>query len=219
MINFLTISWAIFSRRKSRKHTSWVDIRSSPELRKQKSAETTQERWMNADTTHERTLRHDSLKIPRPETTSNAWLRGSPFNKDLDTSLENHIHNFQKLTRGFEILNSLVDVGKFIQSVRQLNAQLLQNKNPLAAIQIFSEFAKMPVNSKIVDKLIIAHWNANRISNKYIELREFLNKYKVDIMLINESKLSNKSKYSGYRGYTSYRKDRHRQGGGLLILV
>ena len=77
----------------------------------------------------------------------------------------------------------------------------------------------MPVNSKIVDKLIIAHWNANRISNKYIELREFLNKYKVDIMLINESKLSNKSKYSGYRGYTSYRKDRHRQGGGLLILV
>ena len=77
----------------------------------------------------------------------------------------------------------------------------------------------MPINRKIVNKLIIAHWNANGISNKYIELREFLNKYKIDIMLINESKLSNKSKYYGYRGYTSYRKDRDRQGGGLLVLV
>ena len=38
-------------------------------------------------------------------------------------------------------------------------------------------------------------------------------------MLINESKLSNRSKYYGYRGYTSYRKDRDRQGGGLLVLV
>ena len=94
-------------------YTSWVDNCGFPELRKKPA-----------------------------ETTSNAWLGGSPFSKNVDTRLEQHIHSFQELTREFEILNSLVDVGKLIQTVRQLNEQLLQNKNPLAAIQIFSEFAK-----------------------------------------------------------------------------
>ena len=125
-------------------YTPWVDNRGFPELRK-KPAETTQESRKNANTTHERIeriIRHDSQKATRPETTSNAWLGGSPFSKNVDTRLEQHIHSFQELTREFEILNSLVDVGKLIKTMRQLNEQLLQNKNPLAAIQIFSEFAK-----------------------------------------------------------------------------
>lgn len=71
-------------------------------------------------------------------------------------------------------------------------------------------------------KLKIVTWNANGILNKLDQLKLFLFKHKVDIMLINESKLI---KTDGLRikNYSILRSDRNSndnvRGGGVLILI
>lgn len=67
----------------------------------------------------------------------------------------------------------------------------------------------------------ILHWNANGILNKTHELPYFLHIHKIDIMLINETKLI-KTDTINIKGYTIYRKDRNTtttRGGGVAILV
>ena len=65
--------------------------------------------------------------------------------------------------------------------------------------------------SKMADsksKILIAHWNANGFSEeKSIELTDFIKKYKIDVVLLNETKFHPKNKCS-LPGYTCYRKDR-----------
>ena len=62
--------------------------------------------------------------------------------------------------------------------------------------------------------------NANRIGNKLTELGVVLEKNKVKVAVIQESKLSSKSKNPYIRNYTTVRKDRpHGNGGGLLIFL
>ena len=62
--------------------------------------------------------------------------------------------------------------------------------------------------------------NANGIGNKLTELGVVLERNKVKVAVIQESKLSPKSKNLCIRNYTTVRKDRpHGQGGGLLIFI
>ena len=62
--------------------------------------------------------------------------------------------------------------------------------------------------------------NANGIGNKLTELGVVLERNKVKVAVIQESKLSPKSKNLCIQNYTTVSKDRsHGQGGGLLILI
>ena len=62
--------------------------------------------------------------------------------------------------------------------------------------------------------------NANGIGNKLTELGVVLERNKVKVAVVQESKLSPKSKNPCIRKYTTVRKDRHHgHGGGLLIFI
>ena len=62
--------------------------------------------------------------------------------------------------------------------------------------------------------------NANGIGNKLTELEVVLERNKVKVAVIKESKLSHKSKNPCIQNYTTERKDRsHGQGGVLLIFI
>ena len=62
--------------------------------------------------------------------------------------------------------------------------------------------------------------NANGIGNKLTELEVVLERNKVKVAVIQESKLSPKYKNPCIQNYTTVRKDRsHGQGGGLLIFI
>ena len=62
--------------------------------------------------------------------------------------------------------------------------------------------------------------NANGIGNKLTELEVVLERNKVKVAAIQESKLSPKSNNPCIQDYTTVRKDRsHGQGGGLLIFI
>ena len=62
--------------------------------------------------------------------------------------------------------------------------------------------------------------NANGIGNKLTELEVVLERNNVKVAVIQESKLSSKSKNPCIQNYITVRKDRsHGQGGGLLIFI
>ena len=66
----------------------------------------------------------------------------------------------------------------------------------------------------------VTQLNANRIGNKLTELEVVLEINNVKLAVIQESKLSPKSKNPCIQNYTTVRKDRsHGQGGGLLIFI
>ena len=66
----------------------------------------------------------------------------------------------------------------------------------------------------------VLQFNAIGIGNKLTELGVVLERNKVKVAVIQESKLSSKSKNPCIRNYTTVRKDRpHGHGGGLLILI
>ena len=75
-------------------------------------------------------------------------------------------------------------------------------------------------NSKInnKNKLKISHWNANGIKSKLTELKYYIQKHNIDVMLINETKIENK-KECNVNGYKCFRKDHNVAGGGELIYV
>lgn len=66
----------------------------------------------------------------------------------------------------------------------------------------------------------IGHWNANGLEHKANELKNFITRHNIDIMLINETKTSNTYNLKLF-GYTCYKKDRpgNHSGGGLLIII
>ena len=64
----------------------------------------------------------------------------------------------------------------------------------------------------------VLQFNANGIGNKLTELGVVLERNKVKVAVIQESKLSSKFKNPCIRNYTTVRKDRpHTHGGGLLV--
>ena len=66
----------------------------------------------------------------------------------------------------------------------------------------------------------VLQFNANGIGNKLTELGVVLARNKVKVAVIQESKLSSKSKNPCIWNYTTVRKDRpHSHGGGLLVFI
>ena len=74
----------------------------------------------------------------------------------------------------------------------------------------------MAQNNNLNLNLIL--WNANGLRNKLGELFSFLNSYKVDIMVITETKLAQNIKIK-VRNYNLHRNDRNNRGGGVAILI
>lgn len=76
-----------------------------------------------------------------------------------------------------------------------------------------------------VRNLKICHWNLNGIKEKALELENFMATHNIDVMLLNETKLSNNRKTPYIEGYKSYRRDRpalpdnKTPGGGVLIYL
>ena len=68
------------------------------------------------------------------------------------------------------------------------------------------------------NEFCIAHWNANGLKNNLTEVAYFLEAHKIDIMLINEVKLKEKTKCK-IPGYQCFRRDRpgNTAGGGVAI--
>jgi hypothetical protein len=74
--------------------------------------------------------------------------------------------------------------------------------------------------------LRVLQWNADGIGTKKAELEELLGRLRIDIAVIQESKLGKRSRTPVFEGFTTVRKDRkvwrkgeERKGGGVLTLV
>ena len=70
------------------------------------------------------------------------------------------------------------------------------------------------------DPFTILQFYASGIGNKQVELGEVLERHKVKVAVIQESKLTLNSRMPNIQNFTTVRKDRHQgQGGGLLTLI
>ena len=69
-----------------------------------------------------------------------------------------------------------------------------------------------------VFNLKVCSWNANSVRYKLNNLNEFLNRAEVDLMLISETKLSNKDKIT-IKNYNCVSYSRRNAAGGVLILI
>lgn len=67
--------------------------------------------------------------------------------------------------------------------------------------------------------LVVSTWNCQGVKEKRIELEYFLNKHKIDIMLLNETYLKHHITFN-ISNYFMYRNDReYQRGGGVAILI
>ena len=69
-----------------------------------------------------------------------------------------------------------------------------------------------------MDKVTICIWNANGLKNKIGELIEFLDRFQIDIAMINETKCMTKDKLK-IKNYTCIRKKRKNSAGGLALFI
>ena len=77
------------------------------------------------------------------------------------------------------------------------------------------------MNGPSKECLRIIQWNADTISTKAIELQDRLSSEDIDICLVQETKLTEKSRTPKFEGYTCIRADRNLKnaGGGLLTII
>ena len=88
---------------------------------------------------------------------------------------------------------------------------------PCSRVFVFTATPTTTINDA---HFTILQWNANGIGNKIDELGIFMEKHKVKVAVIQESKLSQTSRAPCIQNYTTVRKDRCLgQGGGLLTFV
>ena len=70
------------------------------------------------------------------------------------------------------------------------------------------------------DPFTILQFNTNGIGNKQVELGDFLERHRVKVGVIQESKLTLNSRTPNIQNFTTVRKDRDQgQGGGLLTMI
>lgn len=69
-----------------------------------------------------------------------------------------------------------------------------------------------------MNKINICSWNANGIKNRMGELIEFIDRFNIDILMINETKCTSKDKLK-IRSYTCLRSDRENSAGGVAIFI
>lgn len=71
----------------------------------------------------------------------------------------------------------------------------------------------------VVQSIRLAYWNANGLENKKLELKEFMSRKEIDVMLIGETWLKDCKKFK-IPNYCTYRNDRKEQPkGGTAILI
>lgn len=95
------------------------------------------------------------------------------------------------------------------------------DKPPTTSADI-SQKSEPKTASRIKRPLRILQWNSEGINTKLSELKVFLEEYKIDIALIQESKLTEKKASPSFKGYAVIRGDRkgaEHPGGGLLTLI
>lgn len=71
---------------------------------------------------------------------------------------------------------------------------------------------KQKTNIKII------YWNCDSLTSKLYEFRNFLTIHNPDLVLLNETHLSEKRKIR-FCNYSMYRNDRNNDGGGAAILI
>ena len=78
-----------------------------------------------------------------------------------------------------------------------------------------------PITTKASDgdPFTILQFNANGIGNKQVELGDFLERHKVKVAVIQESKLTLNSRTPNIHNFTTVRKDCDQGQGGLLTLI
>ena len=76
------------------------------------------------------------------------------------------------------------------------------------------------IRQKSSNRLIFAQLNINAIKNKFDSLVELI-KENVDILLISETKIDSSFPTAQFliNGFTTYRRDRNRNGGGMLLYI
>lgn len=67
------------------------------------------------------------------------------------------------------------------------------------------------------ENLKILNWNANGIFNKKNELEDLLNRKKIDVCFVTETRL-NSNKIFNLTNYNCYRNDRVDPNGGVMLL-
>ena len=69
--------------------------------------------------------------------------------------------------------------------------------------------------------MLLCHLNINSIQNKFEELKDIITKFKVQIMVVSETKIDSSYPDSQFHvpGYYLHRQDRKKGGGGILMLV
>ncbi|KAK0177097.1 hypothetical protein PV328_001176 [Microctonus aethiopoides] len=70
-------------------------------------------------------------------------------------------------------------------------------------------------------KIKIMNWNVNGITLKKYGLEDMLDRMRIDVGFITETKLSAKTKYNNFNNYNTYRNNRNtnKSGGGVMILL
>lgn len=77
----------------------------------------------------------------------------------------------------------------------------------------------MKLKGRIPSSLKISYWNAQGLINKKTELTDYMEENSIDIMLVNETHLT-ETKIPKIRNYTLYKTDRDgAQGGGTAIYI
>ncbi|KAK2575625.1 hypothetical protein KPH14_011888 [Odynerus spinipes] len=133
------------------------------------------------------------------EITKDCWAAKST--KLVGGSIQNIAH----LASGIDESSSQPDISDLMSltsEIERLNSQI--------------NIKRMLEN--FMNRLRICTWNANGIRNKKGDLIDFLSKFKIDIMLINETKLSTKDVFA-IRNYNIERVSRDNIAGGVALLV
>ena len=81
-------------------------------------------------------------------------------------------------------------------------------------------FLKSNSNSK-KSSLLLVQWNCNYVLNKIPLLKDYLERLKPDVMLLNEIKLEKGTAnfHLDFPGYICISKERNSRGGGVAVLV
>ena len=100
---------------------------------------------------------------------------------------------------------------------------MIANPHPKPAEEDEAEFVA-DKNEGTLNRLTMMQWNADAISSKKEEFKNFILENKIDIYLLQETKLTPKDSTPSIPGYTVVRKDREQlvgqekaRGGGVLI--
>ncbi|CAG5093078.1 Protein of unknown function, partial [Cotesia congregata] len=130
------------------------------------------------------------LRVRPAESNTNAWFNSSMQQNNLNARINQERLNIN-INNNYHVSN---EMSEFLELTNQRNSK------------------------NTIDNIKICSWNSNGLKNKLGEVIQFLNSYKIDIFLINETRLSDKDKLK-IKNYNCIRKDKGHTAGGVAILI